>query len=302
MNNTKIKAWVHATRLRTLPLSISGIMLAGLIAYSQQLFHWDVFCLSLIATLLLQILSNLANDYGDYTHGTDNKNRVGPERAVQSGIISPKEMKRAIYVVGLLAFHAGMFLLTAALDEIFNYVFILFLITGLVAIGAAIKYTVGKKPFGYKGFGDIMVFLFFGIAAVSGTHFLHTLKIQWLVLLPAIAVGLLSTGVLNVNNMRDIVNDKNSGKITLAVKMGKTGSKIYHLLLVAISLSLFAIYLLILGKIWILVSLAVPAIPLFIHCIKVARTQEPRKLDSELKRLSLSTLFISLWVGVGIVI
>ncbi len=300
MNKLKIKAWVHAARLRTLPLSVSGIVLAGFIAYSQGKFHSDVFILALIATLLLQILSNLANDYGDYAHGTDNDNRVGPERAVQSGVISPKEMKRAIYIIGLLAFHAGMFLLTTSLDRVFSYIFILFLITGLVAIGAAIKYTIGKNPFGYKGFGDIMVFLFFGIAAVFGTHFLLTLKTQWLILLPAAAIGLLSAGVLNINNMRDIVNDKNSGKITLAVKLGKTGSKIYHTLIIAISLLLLSLYLLFLDKTWVMVSLTIPAIPLLIHCIKVAKNHDPYKLDPELKRLSLSTLFISLWIGIGL--
>ncbi len=302
MNKTKLKVWLNATRLRTLPLAVSGIVLSGLLAYSQKQFHSSIFALALFTTLLLQILSNLANDYGDFDHGTDNKNRVGPERAVQSGVISPNEMKYAVYIVGFLAFCAGIFLLIASLNSVFNYIFILFLIVGIVAIGAAIKYTIGKKPFGYKGFGDIMVFLFFGIAAVWGTFFLLTSKIQWLVLLPAAAVGLLSSGVLNINNMRDIVNDKNSAKITLAVKLGKKGSKIYHLLLIVISILLFGLYLSVLGKIWVLVSLVIPVTPLLIHCIKVIKNKEPYKLDSELKRLSLSTLFISLWVGIGLVL
>jgi len=296
----KTKAWVHAARLRTLPLALSGIILASLIAFYQDKFHWDIFILAIITTLLLQILSNLANDYGDYSHGTDNENRVGPERAVQSGIISPKEMKRAIYLIGLLAFHSGMFLLTASLDQIFDYVFILFLITGLVGIGSAIKYTIGKKPFGYKGFGDIMVFIFFGIAAVSGTHFLHTLSVDLILLLPASAVGLLSAGVLNVNNMRDIVNDKESNKITLAVRLGRTNSKIYHTFLIVLSLGLLSIYLFIIGKPLAVASLIVPALPLIIHIVKIITTKEPKNLDPELKRLSLSTLFISIWVGISL--
>lgn len=300
MNKIKLKVWIHAARLRTLPLAIAGVLLASLIAQSQQQFKWDVFTLALITTLLLQILSNLANDYGDYTHGTDNKNRVGPERAVQSGIITPKEMKRAIYIIGLLAFHAGMFLLTAALDEIFNYIFILFLITGLIAIGAAIKYTIGKNPFGYKGFGDIMVFLFFGLASVFGIYFLHTLTIEWIIILPATAVGLLSAGVLNVNNMRDIENDKISNKITLAVKLGKGGSKIYHLLLVVISITLFGTYLFLLQENILLYSLIIPTLPLIIHTFIILRNKEPKKLDPQLKILSLSTLAISLWVGIGL--
>lgn len=302
MNKLKLKAWVHAARLRTLPLALSGILLASLIAFHQGQFHWDVFSLAIITTLLLQILSNLANDYGDFSHGTDNENRVGPERAVQSGIISPKEMKRAIYFIGLLAFHGGMFLLTASLDQIFDYVFILFLITGLVGIGAAIKYTMGKNPFGYKGLGDLMVFLFFGLAAVSGTHFLHTLKIDFLILLPASAIGLLSAGVLNINNMRDIVNDKKSNKITLAVRLGKSKSKIYHTVLILLSLGLLTFYLLLVGENMAAASIILPAIPLIWHITKVINNKEPKNLDPELKRLSLSTLFISLWVGLSLFI
>lgn len=302
MNKSKLKAWIHASRLRTLPLALAGAILAGLLAFSDGHFRLSVFILSILTTLLLQILSNLANDYGDFSHGTDNDKRVGPQRAVQSGVIKPKEMKRAIYVTGLLAFHAGMFLLTASLEQVFSYVFILFLITGLVAIGAAIKYTVGKKPFGYKGFGDIMVFLFFGLAAVAGTYFLHGLHFNWEILLPATAIGLLSSGVLNVNNMRDIINDKNSGKLTLAVRFGENASKIYHLSLIGISLLLLILYVLMQNKPFLLFSMIIPALPLLLHSLSVIKNHEPKLLDPELKRLSLSTLFISLWIGIGLLL
>jgi 1,4-dihydroxy-2-naphthoate octaprenyltransferase len=302
MYNLKLKAWVHAARLRTLPLAISGIILATFIAYNQGLFHWCIFILALTTTLLLQILSNLANDYGDFTHGTDNENRVGPERAVQSGIISPKEMKLAIYIIGMLAFATGVVLLISAIDKTIGLVFILFLITGLLAIGAAIKYTVGKSNYGYKGFGDIMVFLFFGIVSVMGTHFLYTLKTDWKVLLPAAAIGLLSAGVLNVNNMRDVSNDKISGKITLAVRFQKKGSKIYHLALILLSLIFLSVYLFIINEKNVLVSMVMPALPLLLHSYNVLRNDEPKNLDPELKRLALSTLFISLWMGIGLIL
>jgi 1,4-dihydroxy-2-naphthoate octaprenyltransferase len=302
MYNLKLKAWVHAARLRTLPLAISGIILATFIAYNQGLFHWCIFILALTTTLLLQILSNLANDYGDFTHGTDNENRVGPERAVQSGIISPNEMKLAIYIIGMLAFATGVVLLISALDKTIGLVFILFLITGLLAIGAAIKYTVGKSNYGYKGFGDIMVFLFFGIASVMGTHFLYTLKTDWKVLLPAAAIGLLSAGVLNVNNMRDFSNDKISCKITLAVRFQKKGSKIYHLALILLSLIFLSVYLFIINEKNILLSMVVPALPLLLHSYNVLRNDEPKKLDPELKKLALSTLFISFWIGIGLIL
>lgn len=302
MNNLKLNAWVHAARLRTLPLAISGILLASFIAYNQGPFHWSVFSLALTTTLLLQILSNLANDYGDFTHGTDNENRIGPERAVQSGIISPQEMKLAIYIIGMLAFATGIVLLISALDKAIGFVFILFLITGLLAIGAAIKYTVGKTNYGYKGFGDIMVFLFFGIASVMGTHFLYTLKTDWKVLLPATALGLLSAGVLNVNNMRDVANDKISGKITLAVRFRKKGSKTYHLVLILLSLIFLSTYLFIINEKNVLLSMVVPALPLLVHSYNVLKNDEPKKLDPELKRLALSTLFISLWMGIGLIL
>ncbi len=300
MNKLKFKAWIHAARLRTLPLSVAGIILSSLIAYSEGKFHTDVFVLALITTLLLQILSNLANDYGDFTHGTDNENRVGPERAVQSGIISAKEMKRAIYIVGLLAFHAGMFLITAALDDIFNYIYILFLITGLVAIGAAIKYTVGKRPFGYKGFGDVMVFLFFGVAAVWGTYFLHTLTFNFWVLLPAFTIGLLSVGVLNINNMRDVENDRTFGKMTIPVRFGKTFSNVYHILLIALSMISLEVFILNTGNLKLALSMGLPFLLLIAHTIKVIINKEPRLLDPELKRLALTTLLIALWCGIGL--
>jgi 1,4-dihydroxy-2-naphthoate octaprenyltransferase len=302
MKNEKLKAWIHAARLRTLPLSIAGVLLGSMIAYSDQQFHWDVFILALLTTLLLQILSNLANDYGDFTHGTDNGNRVGPERAVQSGIISPTEMKRAMYIIGLLAFHAGMFLITAALDELFSYIYILFLITGLVAIGSAIKYTVGKRNFGYKGFGDVMVFLFFGIVAVSGTHFLHTLHFDAWILLPAISVGLLSAGVLNINNMRDVENDRIYGKITVPVRLGTTASKWYHLALLAVSILTMEIFLIHKSNIMLSITIVAPAFLLLLHGITVARNKEPRLLDAELKKLALTTLLLSVWCGIGLIL
>ncbi|MFA6404360.1 MAG: 1,4-dihydroxy-2-naphthoate octaprenyltransferase [Salinivirgaceae bacterium] len=300
MNITKLKAWIHAARLRTLPLSVAGIILGSLIAYSEGKFHIDVFVLALVTTLLLQILSNLANDYGDFTHGTDNENRVGPERAVQSGIISAKEMKRAIYIVGLLAFHAGMFLITVALNEIFNYLYIFFMITGLVAIGAAIKYTVGKTPFGYKGFGDVMVFLFFGLAAVVGTYFLHTLTFQLWILLPAVTIGLLSVGVLNINNMRDVENDRTFGKMTIPVRFGKSFSKIYHALLLAFSMISLEVFILNTGNLKLALSMGFPFLLLVVHAFKVIINKEPRLLDRELKRLALTTLLIALWCGIGL--
>ncbi len=302
MNKTKLKAWIHAARLRTLPLAVSGVILAGLMAFSEQIYRYDIFSLALITTLLLQILSNLANDYGDFTHGTDNENRVGPERAVQSGLISPKEMKIAIYLTGFMALVTGILLLKVSLGNLFSLTFFVFMLAGIGAIGAAIKYTVGKRNFGYKGFGDIMVFIFFGIASVWGTYYLFTQRLSGWVILPATSVGLLSTGVLNINNMRDVENDKNSGKMTLAVRFGNRVGKIYHALLIVLGLVLFVIYLIELGKFYTVLSLIIPAIPLTVHVSRIIKNNDPKSLDPELKQLSLSTLLISVWVGIGLLL
>lgn len=297
-----IKTWIKAARLRTLPLAFSGIILAIFIAYSQGVFKLDIFILAIITTLLLQILSNFANDYGDYSHGTDNENRVGPARTLQSGAISPKAMKIAMYITGTLAFIFGISLLFVALDQILNPIFILFLLLGIAAIGAAIKYTVGKNNFGYVGLGDVMVFIFFGIAAVWGTYFLMALTMDWPVLLPAAAIGFLSSGVLNVNNMRDIDNDKASGKNTVAVRLGVMQSKMYHAFLIIGSLFLFIVYTNILAKPFIGLSLFLPYTLLFLHLLKVLKTKTQKELDPELKRLSLTTLLIAFWLGIGLIL
>ncbi len=302
MNNNKLKAWIHAARLRTLPLAVAGIILGSFIAYASGNFNYSIFVLALVTTLLLQILSNLANDYGDFTHGTDNENRVGPVRAVQSGVISAKSMKTAIFIVGTFAFISGVALLITSVGKVLNFTFILFLVVGFIAIVAAVKYTVGKSNFGYKGFGDIMVFLFFGIVAVTGTYYLHTLVIDWLVLLPAISIGLLSTGVLNINNMRDIVNDEASGKITFAVRLGGNKSKFYHAMLIALAVDCTYLYLLI-TKDWQAAILITPAVIILVmHIITVLKNNTPQNLDPELKKLSLSTLLFSILLGIGILL
>lgn len=302
MNREKLQAWIHAARLRTLPLAIAGILLGSFLAYADGFLNNTVLVLAILTTLLLQILSNFANDYGDYKHGTDNENRVGPERAVQSGIISAQQMKVAMLITALFALACGITLLFVALSGIISITFFIFLIIGILAIAAAIKYTVGTSNYGYKGLGDIMVFLFFGIAAVWGTYFLHTFSTKLIVLLPASAVGLLSAGVLNLNNMRDAENDKASGKITLAVKFGKTKSKNYHALLITLPIVFSFIYLMLQQNFMGIILILIPSSVLAKHLMKVLQNVEPKLLDPELKRLSLSTLIFSILLGFGIIL
>jgi 1,4-dihydroxy-2-naphthoate octaprenyltransferase len=297
MTLTTLKVWIDAARLRTLPLALSGLILTGFIVYSENNFNTNIFILTAVTILLLQILSNFANDYGDFKKGTDNRQRTGPQRTVQSGAISPKQMKNAIIITSGFAFFSGCSLLITVFKDIFNIYFFVFFASGIAAIAAAIKYTVGKNPFGYKGFGDIMVFLFFGIANIFGTYCLFTMQCNFTVLLPAISLGFFSVGVLNLNNMRDAINDKISGKNTLAVKFGSKGSKIYHFIIITVGLILLSVFVFIKTDFISTISLVIPYSLFFIHLNKIIKTDNPEKFDPELKRLSLSTLAISVWTG-----
>ena len=193
-----VKSWVSAARLRTLPLSISGIIVGSAIAIQEGFFNIVIFSLALGTTLGLQILSNFANDYGDGIKGTDNDERVGPARAIQSGLITHKEMKQGIVVTAFATLLLAILLIYSSFGKENAGYALLFFILGLAAIAAAIKYTVGNNAYGYRGLGDVFVFVFFGIVAVFGSYFLYSLKFSWEVLLPAFAIGFLSSAVLNL--------------------------------------------------------------------------------------------------------
>ncbi len=296
---SKTKAWIHAFRLRTLPLALSSIMLGSLIAASYNQFNSIIFILAITTTLFLQILSNLANDLGDSISGADNANRVGPERAVQSGDISKMEMKNMLYVFITLSLISGSFLIYEA-AQIINLQEALIIFTiGILAILAAINYTIGKNPYGYMGFGDLFVFIFFGLVGVLGCYFLHTGDLHWDILLPASSVGLLSTGVLNLNNMRDIENDAQTGKRTLVVKIGSKAAKNYHLIILSLAMLLAIAYSIIHYK-SIFQFIYLLSFPLIIrHMNTVIKNDEPQKLDPELKKLAISCFLFSLTFGIG---
>lgn len=263
-------------------------------------YRTSILLLALLTAVLLQVLSNLANDLGDHEHGTDNAGRVGPQRAVQSGAITSTQMKRAMIICGVLAFMSGCALITVALG--FMVTTLLFLGVGLLAIGAAVKYTFGKNPYGYAGLGDVSVFLFFGVIGVCGTFFLHTRGLHWAVFLPAAAFGLLSAGVLNVNNMRDIANDAASGKRTLVVRMGSTNARIYQTTLVLMDIALLTSFTLLMKMPWTgwLFLLIVPGF--IIHLRKVWTTTEPRDLDPQLKVLAMGTFLTAILFSLGLIL
>lgn len=302
-----MKHWISAMRLRTLPLSFSNILLGSALAYSlsnspmwnREKFSWTIFTLTLLTTLLLQILSNFANDYGDAKKGADNADRIGPERAIQSGLISPKDMLRAIIITALLALISGIFLLLESFDYQVDWTFISFVLLGLLTIAAAIKYTVGKGAYGYSGLGDLFVFIFFGIVGVLGPIYLQLHEVHMALIIPAITMGCFSVAVLNLNNMRDRANDQKVGKNTLAVKFGFKGSKIYHFILFIIAYSTFPVLLL-----WIGITegsylyFLVAVLPIFvihvIHLRKVYLTKDPKDFDPELKKIALSAFLFSM--------
>lgn len=298
---TKTQAWIKALRLRTLPLSLSGIVLGSFIAKSAEFWDWKVFVFALSTTILFQIVSNLANDLGDSIKGTDNNERIGPMRSVQSGLITKKEMRNAVVFTSILSFISAAILIYFGTKG-FTYA-ILWVYVGLaiLCIIAAITYTVGKKAYGYNGLGDIMVFLFFGIVSVMGVYPLYSKEINWFLLLPASSIGLLSAAVLNLNNMRDRVNDAKSNKRTLVVMMGANAAKIYHALLIILALVSMLIYLSKSTQTTAFIGL-IPFILLLLHVRKVLATKDPKEFDPELKKVALSTFAISVLTSIGLMI
>lgn len=292
----KATSWIKAARLRTLPLALSSIAMGGMVASQYPVFnHWAVI-MAAVTTLFLQILSNLANDYGDSYSGIDNAKRVGPSRTVQSGEIPPRAMKKAIWLLAFLSLASGL-VLVFLVAHLQSTSLLVFLLLGIAAIAAAIKYTVGRNPYGYIGLGDLFVFLFFGLLGVGGTFYLATLQWDPLVLLPASAMGLLSTGVLNLNNMRDIENDRLNHKITLAVKLGLSKALVYHAFLVLLPFVLLTLYLL-LTRSGLLTFLFLLTLPLFITDLyRVFHIGGGAALDPFLKRLALKTLLLTIVFG-----
>ena len=226
-----LKAWISAFRLRTLPLSISGILLGIALANINGKWDFGLFLGAICTTLLFQITSNLANDLGDTLKGTDNKDRVGPMRSVQSGAISKKIMTYAIILFSVLSIISSGLLIYHCSISLSKQVLFMYMVLAVLCVIAAITYTIGKKAYGYHGLGDLMVFIFFGLVSVMGSYGLFGLNINSLTLLGSISIGSWSVGVLNLNNMRDQENDKQSNKITLAVRFGFLGAKNYHFVL-----------------------------------------------------------------------
>ncbi len=289
-------------RLRTLPLSVSGIIVGTCMAYYNGHFSYWILFLAIFTTISLQILSNLANDYGDGVKGTDNEDRVGPERAIQSGEITPEEMFEAIKFNILIVIFLVLSLVYAAFGHS-NFLYVLlFIALGGFSVYAALNYTMGRSPYGYRALGDVFVFLFFGLLSVLGSYVLYTRTLDHVVILPAISLGLLSVGVLNLNNMRDIESDTKSNKITLAVKLGLRKAKQYHYFLIAGAMFcgiLFSILYYVEPYNFIYL---IAYIPLIVHIKKIKNAKSANDFDGQLKVLALTTFVFALLIGIGYIL
>jgi len=294
-----VKDWISSFRLRTLPLALSCIIGGSAAANYVHQLNWVVFGLAVLTTVLLQVLSNIANDYGDGVKGTDNENRVGPTRALQSNAISSAAMKKGIIINIILAFISGIALIYYSLHNATLNEIIAFVALGIGSIIAAITYTMGKNAYGYSGLGDLFVFIFFGIVGVTGTYYLHTHTFSWEIVLLASFVGLMSTSVLNMNNMRDIVNDKACNKNTLVVKMGSGNSKKYHTFLITMAFMLLTIHIATTPFFKWYYLLPLLTAPIFIKNLKTVKDNTiPKELDPELKKLALGTFLTMVIYGV----
>lgn len=295
----KVDSWISAARLRTLPLSISGILVGSSIAASQHEFNMVIFVLALATTLGLQILSNFANDYGDFVKGTDNDERIGPQRALQGGMITKQEMFWGMIATALITLLFALALIFVAFGTEDLLYPLIFIVIGLAAIAAAVKYTVGKSAYGYRGLGDLFVFLFFGIVGVYGCYFLYSVEWNWKVLLPSFTIGFLSAGVLNLNNMRDRISDEKAGKNTLVVKIGAVRAIQYHYYLVLAALSTLLIFTAMTFSGLEDLLYLIAFVPLLLHLKRVMQNVDPRNLDPELKVLALSTFLLSILFSLG---
>jgi 1,4-dihydroxy-2-naphthoate octaprenyltransferase len=294
--------WIEAARPRTLPLAISSILLGNFLAYAAGKFSFLTAFLAILTTLLLQILSNFANDLGDSKNGVDNKNRKVALRAVQTGKISAPEMKNAVIIAASLSFISGLSLLYFALQDAKPQTIITFVILGILAILAAIAYTVGKRPYGYMGLGDISVFIFFGWVGTFGTYYLQTEVLNYYILIPASGCGFLSVAVLNLNNLRDLENDRKTGKLSIPVRIGKLYGFYYQKTIMLLGICTFIIYLMYQGKpIQLSQNIIIMAgwYPLVQIIKQLNSKMTPVQIDPYLKKTALSTLFMIVIFGVS---
>ena len=302
MTNEKLKMWWETARPKTLPLALASIFTGSALGYwaNPQDFNGLVMALCLLTTILLQVLSNFANDYGDHQKGSDTEERIGPLRGIQKGAISAKELKWGLILMVVASFLSGSFLIGIAYENLSDL--LAFAGLGILAIVAAITYTVGAKPYGYMGLGDISVLVFFGLLGVGGTYYLQTHSIDSHIILPAIGSGLLASAVLNINNLRDIEQDAKAGKNTLAVRLGAYKGRVYHCILLSVAALCYLAFAVATAISW-TNYLFVLAMPLLAkHAIFVYRSQQPSEFRPMLAQMSMISLLINILFSLGLLI
>ncbi len=295
---SKIQYYIKSMRLRTLPLSLAGVCLGVMLAAADYHVSWKVALLIMLTTICLQVLSNISNELGDTLSGVDGENRNGPQYSLEEGGLTIPQMKRFIVVMAVACALSGLLMLRVSFGTLFAIEPLCLIALGAAAIGGAIKYTLGKNPYGYRGLGDISVFIFFGLVSVLGAYFVaaHTI-LSWIMVLPAVAIGCFSVAVLNVNNIRDMETDAGI-RVTTPLRIGIKGARIYQTVLVAAGwLCLVAFNLMRFPDVW--HWLFVITLPLFIKHLAGVWTSTGKELDGMLPLLVISTFILSMLLGAG---
>lgn len=296
--NSTFSIWFSTARPRTLPLALASIIVGSALAHWAGKFDLITTLLAFVTTILLQVLSNFANDYGDYVKGSDTKERIGPLRAIQHGAITGIQLRNAVIVLVVLSFLGGATLITYSYQTVQDA--IVFTALGIISIVAAITYTVGKKAYGYLGLGDLFVLIFFGFVAVIGTFYLQAHSVPALIFVPAFGCGLLSVAVLNINNLRDINQDRKAGKNTLIVRIGSQNGRIYHAILLVLAVVSYLIFAISEFQHW-YSYLFLLATPLLVkHGKFVYQHKDPVELRPILGQMAGLALIVNLLFSLGI--
>ena len=298
----KTSIWLEAARLRTLPLSIAGIIVGNGLAFVGGNFSPLLFFFALLTTISFQVLSNFANDYGDGVKGTDNAQRLGPARVLQQGLLTREELKKGMQLCTAFSLWSALTLIWLSFDKTQLYAALFFLALGIVSIVSAIKYTVGDSAYGYYALGDLFVFIFFGGVSVLGSFYLQAQFLTLELLLPAISIGVFSTAVLNLNNLRDMENDLTSNKITLPILLGLVKGKRYHYFLILVGFLSTLSYGYLMGGEYLYFLPLLMIIPFGKHLHRVSNSSGGKAFDPELKAVSLSTFAFSILFVTGFIV
>ena len=294
------KAVIRSMRLRTLPLSLAGISLGIMFACGRHSVPWFDIALTVLTTVSLQILPNMSNELGDWLSGVDGQGREGPKYGIEGGGLTEDEMRSCIRIMVLVCCIFGLGMIRASFGTIFRIESECLVALGAAAIWAAMHYTLGNKPYGYRGLGDIFVFLFFGLVPVTGGYFVCAQVIEPATLIPGAAIGLFSVGVLNVNNMRDMKSDAGT-RITVPLKLGEHRAKVYHTILITGGWALMLLYTILFTKGW-QPYLYIITLPLYIKHLSGVWKRSGRELDPMLPMLVISTFIFALLAGTGYIL